>query len=834
MEGQTMKTNKQLIHTMAVIVLIASMLFGGAHLLTASAATELKTGDVAIIGFSFSANDFAFVLLVDIDEGTQIRFTDAGWTAAQAFFTGEGVVLYTAPQDLGAGTVISYGGSLDDFTFTTSINLNDPGDQLFAFQGSFENPTFLYGLNNNSSGWVASPQNALTTTLPPQLTDGYTAISFDNTYTNGVYIGPLTGTQEELLAAISDPANWVYTDDPVTMPSTTFYVDPGPPSVDATIPTSDAVNVLRDSQISIQFNKDVIATGDWYEIDCSESGLKIATVGGGTQDYILQLDEPFVLDDVCTVTVWAVSITDTEDPPVSMQANYVWSFNVLESDELNVGFESNSPIVSGESALFTNTTTGELPITYEWDFGDGGTSTEVNPVHNYAAVGTYPVTLTATNSYGEDSVTHDFIVLPEPLLASFTSNSPVVLGHTSVFTNTTSGEEPISYEWDFGDGSSISTAVNPEHIYDDPGIYEVTLTATNTYETDSFSATHIVLIAPGITLEKSVEPEEDVPLGGIVTYTITLENIGQGTASGVELSDTLPVEVSFGEQISGPNLTVDGNNLSWMGTINGQSSFSFVFSAVVDDDQTLYDDLIINRAYVTSTNAGEDDDSASFRVTSVPLVASFTSNSPVVLGLTSIFTNTTTGHQPITYQWDFGDGSGTSTAVSPVHVYDEAGIYEVTLTATSGTETSTFTDTHVVLNPAEVTVEKFVSPGENLPLGGEVTFTIRLANSGQVLAEGVTLEDLLPAGLVIVELVGDSPGDVDQVANSLSWSGDIPAQGEVVVVFTAYVADDPDLFGTEIENVATFTSLNAGEGQASARITIRNMPSIYFPLIMVH
>jgi len=49
---------------------------------------------------------------------------------------------------------------------------------------------------------------------------------------------------------------------------------------------------------------------------------------------------------------------------------------------------------------FTNLTTGTAPLTYLWDFGDGGTSTEKDPVHQYTAVGIYMVKLTATNAYG--------------------------------------------------------------------------------------------------------------------------------------------------------------------------------------------------------------------------------------------------------------------------------------------------------------------------------------------------------------------------------------------------------------------------------------------------
>ena len=53
---------------------------------------------------------------------------------------------------------------------------------------------------------------------------------------------------------------------------------------------------------------------------------------------------------------------------------------------------------------FTDTSTGN-PTAWSWDFGDGNTSTEQNPVHTYASVGNYTVNLKVTNSYGSNTET---------------------------------------------------------------------------------------------------------------------------------------------------------------------------------------------------------------------------------------------------------------------------------------------------------------------------------------------------------------------------------------------------------------------------------------------
>lgn len=54
--------------------------------------------------------------------------------------------------------------------------------------------------------------------------------------------------------------------------------------------------------------------------------------------------------------------------------------------------------------VFTDTSTG-VPTSWSWDFGDGGTSTQQHPTHQYTVPGTYTVALTATNATGSDTVT---------------------------------------------------------------------------------------------------------------------------------------------------------------------------------------------------------------------------------------------------------------------------------------------------------------------------------------------------------------------------------------------------------------------------------------------
>lgn len=75
----------------------------------------------------------------------------------------------------------------------------------------------------------------------------------------------------------------------------------------------------------------------------------------------------------------------------------------LDGVTVNAGFEVNADTVAlGDTAVFTNTSGSNVPLTYTWDFGDGtGTAMDVNPTYRYPVTGTFTVTLTASGPSGE-------------------------------------------------------------------------------------------------------------------------------------------------------------------------------------------------------------------------------------------------------------------------------------------------------------------------------------------------------------------------------------------------------------------------------------------------
>jgi len=140
-----------------------------------------------------------------------------------------------------------------------------------------------------------------------------------------------------------------------------------------------------------------------------------------------------------------------------------------------------------EYVIFTDTSTdpnGKMDIvSWHWDFGDGNTSDDQNPKHAYSHSGIYNVTLTITDSYGEEgNITAKIEVKNIPPVANFSWSPFSPNAKESIqFTDASTDADGsiVNYTWDFGDGSSYSKDKNPSHTYYDNGVYTVKLTVTD-------------------------------------------------------------------------------------------------------------------------------------------------------------------------------------------------------------------------------------------------------------------------------------------------------------------------------------------------------------------
>jgi len=148
---------------------------------------------------------------------------------------------------------------------------------------------------------------------------------------------------------------------------------------------------------------------------------------------------------------------------------------------------------------FTNTSSTPGTITaYDWDFGDASAhGTTPNPSHPYGSTGSYTVTLIITRSGGCHDTTSQVVdVIPVPVAGFTFAPNNVCSGNSVSFTNSSTGTG-LSYSWNFGDGSPVSTTTDPSHVYTSTGGASQTFNATLTVTDDNgctATATQVVTI----------------------------------------------------------------------------------------------------------------------------------------------------------------------------------------------------------------------------------------------------------------------------------------------------------------------------------------------------
>ena len=211
--------------------------------------------------------------------------------------------------------------------------------------------------------------------------------------------------------------------------------------------------------------------------------------------------------------------------------------------------------LSGTAPLlvhFTDLTFGP-PTSWNWSFGDGNISSLQNPAHLYVTPGLYAVSLTAANSGSSATeVKEGYIEVTnissgQPPEVSFTANPVTGDAPLNVrFNSTVSGSAPFTYLWTFGDGTT-STDQNPVHTYASAGTYDVSLTVTNAYGTDTATKADFVAVNPATPLLDIVlitDPGKPghIENGGVFTFSVN------GLYSFVEIDSTM-ISLSSGDTV---------------------------------------------------------------------------------------------------------------------------------------------------------------------------------------------------------------------------------------------------------------------------------------------
>jgi len=201
---------------------------------------------------------------------------------------------------------------------------------------------------------------------------------------------------------------------------------------------------------------------------------------------------PYVLGDA-NLGNFTITLQVTENNCVSPVTSH--NFIVLPSPTVDF---SATPLIGCNPlpVQFTNNTPAQPGITYQWNFGNGNTSTSENPLHIYADAGTFTVTLIATNGFGcADTATKVAYVkvTPQPV-AGFSVSPPKVTMDNPTIHVTDNSQFAQTWSYTMGDGGAYGIP-SPFHTYTASGDYWIVQTVSNSLGCAD-TATQLVQVIP--------------------------------------------------------------------------------------------------------------------------------------------------------------------------------------------------------------------------------------------------------------------------------------------------------------------------------------------------
>ncbi len=303
-----------------------------------------------------------------------------------------------------------------------------------------------------------------------------------------------------------------------------------------------------------------------------------------------------------------------------------------------------SPSVQGcvpYNASF-NASASDSTVSWHWDFGDGTSAQQPSPTHTYTQAGVFTPVLTVIAADG----CSDTLVLSQVTTGQVTAlfsvdQSSACAPATLTFHSESTGAD--TYVWDFGNGN-VSAQENPQHLYTEPGVYDVSLVASSVLGcSDTLSLSGVVTIK-----------------GPVVGFEYLLQ------------ANCNEVQVQFTDTSSG---AVAWNWNFGDGNQSNQQHPSHSYTEPGSYDITLeVTDASGCTAFIHQVSG----------IQALPEIhAQFeVSDSLGCAPFATTFRSTSQGAQ--SYYWDFGDGTTQSTSSDTVfHTYVTSGNYTVMLIAHS-------------------------------------------------------------------------------------------------------------------------------------------------------
>lgn len=420
--------------------------------------------------------------------------------------------------------------------------------------------------------------------------------------------------------------------------------------------------------------------------------------------------------------------------------------------------------ISCSSAVYFDDLSQEIPQSWFWDFGDGATSTEQNPVHEYAEEGEYTVTLIAANDLGQDTATLVLTIdLPEPPTFSVSyacEGQPAILEAEGdgVFNWYQNGE------WLFtGDTFATSPLAGPAEFWVETEIQK---------PVQSVGAADNTIGSGGFQTTNSTGTLKFVAFSPFIIEKVTVYALGPGNRNirlyqGNEVIQTVTVNIPNGQQEITLNLEIPGPGSYAIGSSTSLSLYR-------NKDGGNYPYEIPGIVSITGSSSGTDY-YYYFYNWQVRERSCYSSQVPVAVdpqpapeagfaiqqaGASFDFTDNSQG--ATSWQWDFGDGNA-STLQHPTHTYLTDGTFTVTQTVSNGTCQTIETQEVSVIGvatketPGEEPLVLRPNPGNGLfevewPGAGELRVEV-FTSLGQLVwsRKGSTLDiSQLPAGIYLV------------------------------------------------------------------------------------
>lgn len=189
-----------------------------------------------------------------------------------------------------------------------------------------------------------------------------------------------------------------------------------------------------------------------------------------------------------------------------------FNFTLRISDDVKAQFTTPPSGCAPYNAVFNNTSVGGAD--YFWDFGDGNTSTAINPTHTYTVPNTYTVKLKAVDSNTcnkVDSVFFTITVSGSPTALFDYSPKPPQVNTAVDYANQSTGA--TSYLWKFGDGDTLFTIrrdTTVQHFFNATATFNSCLVAYNQYGcTDTFCVPIVARVVPALDVPNAFTPNGD-------------------------------------------------------------------------------------------------------------------------------------------------------------------------------------------------------------------------------------------------------------------------------------------------------------------------------------